>query len=162
VSTDSIQSRSKVRSVYTFSEQIAGQAAARAHGIGACYNYPEDDHCDGGITTQLVRTVDCSRAALTAMLWVEDAGVFEYRRIRHGVDLGADTLCRCQHSESDQPCYEQLAEALRHVVKTALEGTGSDVPDLVGSMVLWMSKLPTGASEISYSKCCGSRLCRYL
>jgi hypothetical protein len=159
MSTDSIQSRSKVPSVYTFSEQIAGQAVARAHGIGACYNYLEDDHCDGGITTQLVRTVDCSRAALTAMLWIEDAGVFECCRIRHDVERGADTLCRCQHSESDQPCYEQLVEALRQVVKTALEGAGSDVPDLVGGMVLWMGKLPTGASEISCSKCCGSRLC---
>ena len=116
--------------------QIAGQAAARANGIGACYDYPEEENCDGKNKPQLVLTVDYSRAALTAMLWIEEAGVFEYRRIQHDVDLGADALYRCEHSQSDKPCYERLPEMLRQVVKMPLEDAESDVPGMIGNLVL--------------------------
>jgi hypothetical protein len=112
--------------------QMAGKAAARANGIGAS----EEDHYDGGASPQLILTVDYSRAALTAILWIEEGSVFEYRRIRHDVDLGADALYRCQHSEIDEPCYEGLAEALRQVVKMPLEDVESDVPSVVGGLVL--------------------------
>lgn len=116
--------------------QIAGQAAARANGIGTYYQYSEEDHCDGGASPQVILTVDYSRAALTAILWIEDDSVFEYRRIRHDVGLGADALYRCQHSEIDEPCYERLAEALRQVVKMPLEDVEGDVPSMIGGLVL--------------------------
>ncbi len=61
--------------------------AASAHGIGQKRagasveetNEPDDD------SAQLILTVDYSRAALTAMLVVEELGVFEYRRVCHDV-----------------------------------------------------------------------------
>ena len=115
---------------------IAGQAAARANGIGACHYYPEKDHCNGGDAPQLILTVDYSRAALTAILWLEDAGVFEERRMRHDVDLGGDALYRCHHSRSEELCYERLAEALRQVVKMPLEDTGSNVPGMAEVLIL--------------------------
>lgn len=114
----------------------AGHAAARANGFGACYSYIEDNHCNGEDAAQLVLTVDYSRAALTAMLWIVESGVFEYSRIRHDLDLGADALYECQHSPSDKPCYEGLAEALRQIVKMPLEAAASNVPTMVGSLVL--------------------------
>ena len=122
---------------------IAGQAAARANGIGACHYYHEKDHCDGEDAPQLLLTVDYSRATLTAMLWLEDTGVYEERRIRHNVDLGGDALYSCQHSRSEEPCYERLAEALRQLVKMPLEDTGSDVPGMVEGLVL----LGVGATD---------------
>jgi hypothetical protein len=53
-----------------------------------------------------------------------------------GIDLGAGALYRCQHLEIDEPCYEGLAEALRQVVKMPLEDVESDVPSMVGALVL--------------------------
>jgi hypothetical protein len=119
--------------------QIAGQAAARANGIGVCHNHhPVEDHCSSQHTTpQLVLTVDYSRAALTAMLWIEESSIFEYRRIKHDLDIGTDALSRCQqHSQGDEECYKQLAEALRQVIKMPLKETESNVPSVIGVLVL--------------------------
>ena len=142
--------------------QIAGQAAARANGIGTYYQCSEGDHCDGGASPQVMLTVDYSRAALTAILWIVDDRVFEYRRTRHDVDLGADTLSRCQHSQIDESCYEGLAAALGQVVKMPLEDFESDVPGVVGAWFFSVRRPPIGALDRSCSRCWRSRVCRSL
>ena len=115
---------------------MAGSAAARANGIGVYYEDSKEDYYDVDDPPQLILTVEYSRAALTAILWIEEVGVFEQCRIRHDLDLGADAIYRCQHSGVDESCYEGLAEALRQLVKMPLEDVGYDVPSKIGGLVL--------------------------
>lgn len=42
--------------------------------------------------TQLTLTVDYTQAALTALLFVEECGVLEYRRVLHDTRFGVDGL----------------------------------------------------------------------
>ena len=101
----------------------AGVLAARAQGIGGkCTTtmsdelsdvYQEDD------CVQLILTIDYSRAALIALLLVEECGVFEYKRVLHNTEIGTDKL---------QPNRDGLERALRIVTTLPLEdGNGAGI-----------------------------------
>jgi hypothetical protein len=86
--------------------------------------------------SQLILTVDYSRAALTALLYLEDMCSFELLRERHDVNLGADAINRCQATTSDGKCHEHLAEALLQIVKMPVEHYEPNVPTKIGGLVL--------------------------
>lgn len=115
---------------------VAGSLAAMANGIGAYYQHPERCRYDDVAPSQLVLTVDYSRAALTAILYLEEMCVFDVLRMRHDVNLGAAALNRCQASTNNEDCYKDLAEALLQIVKMPVEDVESDIPTKVGSLVL--------------------------
>lgn len=98
-------------------QPAAGILAARAHGIGRRYTVAVDRESTQdrrGSPAQLVLTVDYSRAALMAMLVVEEDGDFEYRRVLHDTNLGAKSLARMS-----DPQNGHLAQAFRNLVKVA-------------------------------------------
>lgn len=78
---------------------------------------------------QLILTVDYSRAALTALLVAEECGVFEYLRVLHDTNLGADCLSFLRRSDTpgcDSNIRSDLAHALRGVTNLPLEdGNGT-------------------------------------
>ena len=80
--------------------------------------------------------MDYSRAALTAVLFWEDGCVFERFRVRHDVHLGATALEECQTSTNSADCYNDLAIALRQIVKIPLEDRRTYVPSKVTGLVL--------------------------
>ncbi len=112
---------------------IPGALAAMTNGMGNNYQYPES--CDTD-PSRLILTVDYSRAALTAVLFWEDGCVFERFRVRHGVRLGASALEECQMSTNSADCYNDLAIALRQIVKMPLEDGRSYLPSKVTGLVL--------------------------
>lgn len=74
---------------------------------------------------QLILTVDYSRAALTALLVAEECGIFEYRRVLHDTNLGADCLSFFRGSDTpgcDNNIHSDLARAIRGVTDLPLEG----------------------------------------
>ena len=115
---------------------IAEQTAARANEIDAYHYYSEKDHCNGEDVSQLILTVNYSWAVLTAMLWLENADIFEECWIWHNVNLSRDALYRCQHLQSKKPCYEQLTEMLYQIVKMPLEDIESDISDMIEDLIL--------------------------
>ena len=98
----------------------AGILAARAHGIrGKCTIGPVDDTSEQkqrDDLEQIILTVDYNRAALTALLIVEECGIFEYRRVLHNASIGTDGLSRGSKNGRDD-----LARALRQVTRLPLE-----------------------------------------
>lgn len=84
-------------SMFMFAQPSAGVLAARANGIGGqCINgveivdFPNSNQQQD--PEQLILTVDYSRAAMTALLVVEECSVFEYRHVLHDIRLGIDEL----------------------------------------------------------------------
>ena len=115
---------------------VAGQLAAMANGIGPFYQHPEKCPYDSNRPGQLILTVDYSRAALTAILYLEEMCVFDILRERHDVNLGADALSQCQPSETNDDCYKALTEALSEVVKMPVDEVEPDVPQTIAGLVL--------------------------
>lgn len=115
---------------------VAGSLAAMANGICPFYQHPEKCPYDDDRPGQLILTVDYSRAALTAILYLEEMCVFDILRERHDVNLGADALSQCQPRETDDGSYRALTEALSEVVKMPVERVEPDVPQTVAGLVL--------------------------
>jgi hypothetical protein len=109
----------------------AGILAARANGIaGKCdtasaseVSEQSQSQSQADDPAQLILTVGYTRAALTAILVVEECGVFEYRRVLHDTHLGVDGL-----SGGSDSSYDDLARALRNVISLPLEdGNGAEL-----------------------------------
>jgi hypothetical protein len=99
----------------------AGILAARAHGmVGKC-NDP----------MQLILTVDYTQAALTALMVVEECGIFEYRRVLHDTRLGVDGL-----SGGSDTNRGDLVRALQSFTRLPLEdGNGVEL-ERISNLVL--------------------------
>lgn len=86
---------------------------------------------------QLVLTVDYTRAALTAILYVEEICVFDMLRMQHHVNLEAAALDACHTSTKNDNCYESLREVLTEIVKMPVDKPASvDVPSHISKLVL--------------------------
>jgi hypothetical protein len=113
----------------------AGILAARAHGIaGKCNTATADKASDQGQAddpAQLILTVDYTHAALTALLVVEECGVFEYRRVLHDAHIGVDGL-----SGGSDNSRDDLARALRNVTRLPLEGGNGAGLERISNLVL--------------------------
>ena len=67
---------------------MPGSAPARAHGLySECNSIDDLDQLE-----QLILTVDCSRAALMALLVHEECGAFEHRCVLHDTRLSLACL----------------------------------------------------------------------
>ncbi len=115
---------------------VAGSLAAMANGIGAFYQHPERCPYDSNRPGQLILTVDYSRAALTAILYLEELCIFDILRERHDINLGADALSRCRSSTKDEDCHEDLTEALSETMKMPVGRVQPDVPQKIAGLVL--------------------------
>ena len=113
----------------------AGILAARARGIGGQCNAIEgvdpSESNKQDDPEQLILTVDYSRAAMTALLVYEECSVFEYRRVLHDTQLGADGLSGANDLNSPR---DLLARALRNVISLPLK-------DGNGAGLAWISEL---------------------
>ena len=93
--------------------------AAAPRRIGGKYNYLVDDKVSEqnqeDDPAQLVLTVDYSRAALTALLVVEECGVFEMRRVPHNRKLGSDALVKEPDNSGSCSTEDGLTGALRDI-----------------------------------------------
>ena len=147
----------------------AGILAARANAIGG--------HCTNGVETvdfpnseqqqepeQLILTIDYSRAAMTALLVVEECSIFEYRHVLHDTRLGSNELLTREKNDardrSSPTRRDLLARALRNVTSLLPleDGNGaglSRISDLVllgesaGDRLL-RDALTEALSELSY------------
>lgn len=108
----------------------AGIFAARVDGIGGkCEVTGSNEATELDVKDdpeQLILTVDYSRAALTALLVVEECGIFEYRGVLHDTSLGADALSR--RSDSSR---SDITHALRNITSLPLEdGNGAGLKQI--------------------------------
>lgn len=117
----------------------AGILAARAYGlVGQCpaaldpsSSAPDSD------PEQLLLTVDYSRAALTAMLVVEECGVFEYRRVVHDTSLGTDVIAADAESPNFLDSQTKLVRALHKLLDLPLQdGNGAGLTHVSGLALL--------------------------
>ena len=101
-----------------FAQPPAGILAARANRIAyrVRRRISEQSRVDG--VAQLILTVGYTRAAPTALLAVEECGVFEYRRVLHDTRHGVHGLSGGSDSSGND-----LAHALRNITTyTAARG----------------------------------------
>jgi hypothetical protein len=80
---------------------------------------------------QLILTVDYTQAALTALLVVEECGVFEYRRVLHDTSLGVDGL-----SGGSDTNRGDLVRALQSFTRLPLEDGNGDELGRISNLVL--------------------------
>jgi hypothetical protein len=109
---------------------LAGSLAAPIYGVGRLC----DDPYRSGIPNQMILAVDFSRAAVTAALFHEFCGIFEYRRVLHDTDFGLDQLRRDSELGSGL-LQEKLEVSLRELVKLPLNDGGN------GETVKYLSNL---------------------
>jgi hypothetical protein len=88
-----------------------------------------EDHEDE--PEQLILTVEYTRAALTALLVVEECGVFEHRRVLHDNGIGADHL-----SHDADRIRSDLVHALRNVTKLPLQDGNGEGLAQISNLVL--------------------------
>lgn len=107
----------------------AGVHAAAGYGVDAkCWNFPRD-YCD---EERLVLTIDYSRAALTALLFHEDAPLYRTLRSIHSEALGGaelDRICLSpDYLESD--CTAALRAALTNITRLPVseDKDAKDIP----------------------------------
>ena len=104
-----------------------GAAASTANGIGICA--PNCDYENS--KPQVILTVDYSRAALTAVLYVEQAGLFEEFRVTHDVELGHDKL-----SQDGRRHWEGVKAALEKAIAIPDPGVDPSFPRSISQLVL--------------------------
>jgi len=113
----------------------AGILAARAHGmVGKCNIVTRDKGSEQGQADdpmQLILTVDYTQAALTALLVVEECGVFEYRRVLHDTSLGVDGF-----SGGSDTNRGDLVRALQSFTRLPLEDDNGDELERISNLVL--------------------------
>jgi hypothetical protein len=113
----------------------AGILAARAHGmVRKCNAVIRDKGSDQGQADdpmQLILTVDYTQAALTALLVVEECGVFEYRRVLHDTRLSVDGL-----SGGSGTNRGDLLRALQSFTRLPLEDGNGDEVERISNLVL--------------------------
>lgn len=100
----------------------AGPSAAAANDIG--WHHSEDD------PPQFVLTLDYSRAALTAVLWLEEGGAFLPRQEIHRVELGVDALEDCKRNGGSSACYAGLTQAILEITEHVGQPKPDDDPDV--------------------------------
>ena len=111
---------------YTF----AAKAAARANGIGKCPEYVGEDGREE-MKSQLVLSVDYSRAALTMMLAVKEEGCLEYFRQEHHSDLGSAQSADEEHWTAIEGLLNDMRAAPADAIRSY-----PDVPRKVSQLVL--------------------------
>jgi hypothetical protein len=113
----------------------AGILAAHAHGmVGKCNIVTRDKGSEQGQADdpmQLILTVDYTQAAFTALLVVEECGVFEYRRILHDTSLGVDGL-----SGGSDTNRGDLVRALQSFTRLPLEDDNGGELERMSNLVL--------------------------
>jgi hypothetical protein len=118
----------------------AGVLAWRACRIGKA---PE--HCWKDCGEQLILTVEFSRAALTAVVLVDDCCVDEYRRVLHNTTFGLDSL-----RDGPATVHGKFENSLRDLIRLPMKdgGTGEDLKYISHLVLLGES---AGDSELQHS-----------
>lgn len=140
----------------------AGILAARANGIGGQCNFTtariydessiqSQSGRDDDPSAQIILTVDYSEAALTALLVFEECNIFEYRRVLHDTNLGADALSKVPPDARQ----DDLVRALRRITALPLEDGGN------GAEIHYISELVL-LGELAWDRTLRDSLCQVL